>query len=1034
LTRALVSEGKRRLPLPSPQLHRIRRHRLRLALPAALLATLLASCNDSVTCVFTTGCQGGGSGAISDDAAALPLDGQWILDGPPEVTDVFPTETGGFPGTVPVVLVFSESMSAESLAGAFELVPIPGGIPDLPLDNVGAALVAEGRVLILRPPELDQGDYQVRVAPDAVVTDLTGQRLKQDPGVQLGTFTVLGSPADEPALLAAFPLADSVNQSDSGEIVVVFDRPVRAATVDDASFIVTVDGAEPVSDPTPLPLVVEETSGPVQDLRVYTWQSVDPQGLPLPLGGDALVRVVLSPLGAPILDEDNDILPGTDFQFRTLALAPPLSARLASAPDDAIGLANLTDGDPRELLVEVQLEAGEPGDALDLFLFGQTKAAQPQLIALLRMINLEGAAPIESATFTREEIALQLSSDPADTRVADGAVAFAFRSRRAALVTPVRVLDVEPLAGGVTDPLLDTSAPEIVDVLVPSGQTALYRSDQRGIALAGHADEELRAAEVVTPLGDNGPLAPVIGSDARGLFQAAPVPAGVLPGGTTSYTLTVYDAALNPSASVSGTFEQLGAVGPDPLTLDGTLEVEVFDERTLTRLSGANVLLHADLGNGVDFPFRLSSVTQADGRVALGTAGVPAGGAIVTVERVGYDLFTFHGVGSTRLSVPLRRSGLQEASRAAGELFSSDPGVVAFLGGLDRRIDDGRRAGDLPRGFATDICGGGAGTIACSYGPEPIRAGRLGARTAFVGDFSLTGASFSAALLVQGFAFAAPLGPALAGVEDERELELPFLLTDARTPPEEAALELPAAILRVDPGSGVDTGNLDDDPVTTGVPFVSVETLVPGLPGAVAVGSGLAFDLSPERWLVRSGQPGAVSPSGSLGSTGVVDGDPFVRMELRDMAGNASGVRPRSSTIAALGPQPEFAALPVAEVSSPLPGAHTGGQAFTVALRNAIDDGRAEDGLYRVELAERGAADPRRWTLWRADPPGSGPVHLRVVDVGDAGLVGLDDGDLEVRSAAFAWAGLDPLAFLWSDVEREPDLFSFSAPITIQKP
>ncbi len=1000
--------------------------------PALALGLLGAGCNDNITCVFTTGCQGG-SGAISGDPAALPSDGLWIVDGQPDVTDLFPPETGGHPGSTPVVLIFSESMNVDTLPGAFEIVPVFGGIPDVPLTNVGAALVGDGRVLILRPPELDEGDYLVRVAGEARATDLTGQRLKESPGAQLRNFTVIPSPPDEPAVLTTFPVDGSVSQSETGEIVVVFDRPVRANTVDDDSFVVKVDGADPVQDPPPLPLVVQGTSGPEQDRRVFLYRSADAQGVPSPLGLDALVDLTLSPLGSTILDDDNDVLPGTAISFRTLSLAAPVSGALMSQPTDAIGLANLTDGDPQELTIAVTLDAGEPGDALDLFIFGETKTVEPQLIALQRMISLAGTAPITSALFTREDVGLLLSDDPADTRVADGPIAFALRSRRGALTTPLRVLDVEPGEPGITDPILDTMAPTLAELLVPGGTTALFVSDQRGIALAGRASELVRSAEVTTPLGDNGPFPPpppVIGSNERGLFLTSSIPAGVLATGTTTYTLTIFDAALNPSDPVSGTFEQVGVVGPGALAPGDMLTVDVFDERTLAPISGAFVLVHSDLGNGVDYPFHQFGQTGPDGSTTITTAGAPSVGAIVTVQRSDFDLFTFHGVPSSRLSVPLRRTGLASA-RASGEVTSTDAGVVALLDGLDLRIDDSRRSPDLPRGFEGGACGG-VDTISCDYGPEPILPGRLGARTAFAGDLSLSGTSFSAALAVQAFAFSAPLGPSLAGVEEEADLEIPFLLTDARTPSEEAAQELPSATFRVDAMSGVDLGNLDDDPVTTGLPFITVETLVPGLGGAIAVGPGLGFDLGMNRWLVRSAQPGAVTLQGSLGSQGIVDMDPFVRMELRDQAGASAGTRPRRSTIQAMGPAAEFPALPVASVVAPAAGTNTGGQAFTIALSHAIDDGRGEDGFYRVELADVAG---RGWTLWRLDPPGVGNVLVRVPDVADVGgLVGLADGMLSVRASAFAWAGLDPSLFLWSDVGREPDLFSFAAPIMVDKP
>ena len=88
---------------------------------ALLFLSGLSGCGDDVTCIFTTGCQGGGTGGLGENEASLPVDGQWIVDGKPALTDLFPSGTQNPAGT-PVVLVFSESIQPESLEGAIEIV------------------------------------------------------------------------------------------------------------------------------------------------------------------------------------------------------------------------------------------------------------------------------------------------------------------------------------------------------------------------------------------------------------------------------------------------------------------------------------------------------------------------------------------------------------------------------------------------------------------------------------------------------------------------------------------------------------------------------------------------------------------------------------------------------------------------------------------------------------------------------------------------------------------------------------------------
>jgi hypothetical protein len=664
---------------------------------AALLAALLSGCNDSVTCVFTSGC-GSGPGAISDNEAALPVDGDVIVDGRPDVVGFFPTGSQN-PGTIPIVLVFSETMLGATLLGAVEVVPIlGGGTFGPPVQGLSQALVSDGRVLLLFPlvatgmEGLPAGDYIVRIAETAEVTDLTGQELDRTAGEQLGDFTIALTPPTAPRVVTTFPAAGAVDQSPTTEIVAVFDRPVTPQSVTPFSFDVRVDGADPANDPPATPVVVQVGSTSAPDPRAWVWRSLDGDGLPQSLGADAQVELRLSPAASPITDEEGGIVPPVTVTFRTLPFAPPLGASLLSDPPDAIGLANLTEGDAEELTIEVELDGLQPNDAIDLFLFGPQRSEMPDppLIALQRTVQLTGTAPIQSVVFTREQIGMQLSDTPADVRFEDGPVTFAFRARRGARVSPLRVLDLDPDPVVIQDPLLDTQAPTVTDLVGTIG-TTVFRSDQRGLSLAGQADEPLRAVEVSTPLGGNGTLPPVVGSSPGGLFLAAPVPLGRLDApGTTTFSFAARDEALNTAPSLAGTFTQLGALGPGAWTPGADITVQVFDAGTLGPLAGAQVIVHADMGDGMNYPFVQTATTLGDGTVTVSTAGAPAVAAIVTVAAGAYDLFTLHGPPSTRLSVPLVTSNRLPAS-AVGAAQTTDPAAIALLPGLDQRFDDSRR-------------------------------------------------------------------------------------------------------------------------------------------------------------------------------------------------------------------------------------------------------------------------------------------------------------------------------------------------------
>jgi len=998
-------------------------------LPWLVVPLALASggCTDNVTCVFAGSCQGG-SGQLSDNEAALPVDGDWILDGAPRVDAFFPS--GVTTATTPIVLVFSESMQAATLVNAVEIITFFGGIEGAPVVGVAQSLVCDGRVLVLLPTiDFEAGDYIVRLAQDAVPTDLTGQVLDTAPGTQLGTFSAADTPPAVPAVVMTFPANGNDNQSETGQILAVFDRPLNPASVNGASFDVRVNGADPPVD-TPA-AAIRIGSASVEDTRAYLYRSVDASAQPVPLGVDAEVELRLSPSGSPLQAEGGGNVAARTVTFNTLPFAAVRTASLMSIPHDAIGLANLTPGDADELMVLVEFDELQTNDSIDLFLFGERSGqlAEQPMIALQRTKRLTAVSPVLSVIFDRSEVAMQLSEDPADTRFRDGPVTFAFRARRGTVVTPLRVLDLEPDPNVIQDPLLDTTRPTI-ESLEGATSTSAFRSDLRGLSIAGQADEPLTSAEVTTSLGNNSASTAVVGAAADGTFLASPVALDVVAGGSTDFTLVGRDAARNATTSLMGTFTQLGVLGGTAHTPGAAIDVEVFDARTLLPLPGALVIVHSDLGTGSAFPFERSAATGADGRVQVTTNGAPSVATILTVVASGYDLFTLHGVPGSRLSVPLSPTN-RILARASGLVRTEDPGATAFLPGLERRFDDSRRPSELPRGFVGGDCSTAQGITGCSYGPESIVDARLGARSVYAGNFLQAEGAFQAGQLVQAFALLLPLGGVDGPALQPANLDIDSLLTDPAAAPEDQAQLLPEFDFLVGPASGVDLLTLDDDPATSGVPFATVEVLIPGLPGALAVAPGLTYDQGGDRWKVKSAQPGAVTPAGSLGGAGSVDTDPYVRVEVVDLEGNAAGARPRLSALVAAGPSPEVRALDVPRQTSPAPAASTGAEEFTLLLDHAIGDDRTEGGLYRVELRDEAN---RAWTLWRFDPPGTAPIEIRVVDVGDAGVTGLRDGTLVSRTAAWAWNGLLPTDFLWTDIERRFELFSRGAPFSFLKP
>ncbi|MCZ6598135.1 MAG: hypothetical protein O7B99_10885, partial [Planctomycetota bacterium] len=766
-------------------------------------------------------------------------------------------------------------------------------------------------------------------------------------------------------------------------------------------------------------------------------RSVDGDGNPVSLGVGVTVDVTLSPFAFQMLEqveagETADPLAETSFSFQTQDIEAPLAGTILSMPTDAIGILNLTAGDPNALMVEVTLDAGLDDDVLTLILFGLSKDSEPQLVALSRTVELSGAGMITTVNLDLGEI--DLADGVGTAKLADGSVAFAFSLQRGSQTTPVRLLDVDVAAAGLQDPLLDTVAPTVEEFLHPGGTTDFARSDQRDIVITGVASEPLRDVEVM--VSGRPTVTGLVGSDEDGLFIAPPVsmPMGIAVG-PMDFDLRVFDVALNASPTVSGTFNQLGVVGPTLLASPGDpITVEVFDALTLEPVGGARVFTHSDVGDMVTFDLVDTDVTVGGTPATVFSAGAGAVATILTVEATGYDIFTYHGVITDRISVPLTPS-LTLPATTTGDLTTTSEFAALALELIDRRFDDTRRFENATPVFAGSACiadpFGGSG-IACPYGPEPILPVRIGALSFVGGNFALAEPSFSAAALLQAFDLVVPVPEAPAASLDLTSIDLAFLLNEPGVPTEELPIELPPTTLDTSGAFLLDTANLSDDVDTTGVPRITVDTIVPGVPGSLSVGFGLAFETVPlTTWNVRAAYPGAVGPAGFFGLGGVVDTDLFLRAELREIDGDRSGRRPRMSDLASLSPLPFVLFVPdLPEVGTPAAGGSSGGVSYNVVFNNGIVDLAAQTGLYRVTLIDQNG---RRWILWRDDPPDPDTAFVHLPDLSPTGTP-LADGPITCFVTGWAWPTLSLDAFLFSDVEREHDIFCETSPIVFTQP
>ncbi len=1004
---------------------RRRRFRSLAPLSAALLAAgLLAAC-DNPACVYGGNCAGVGGGALGgNNPAFAPGNGAWILTGAPLATGFFP-DGGAIHSRTPFVVLFSESMASQTIGSSIRLFDLDGQFGEQPVPTLPPTLIGNGRVLVVLPAAALTGDhtYELRWNENALVTDLTGAALALPADLVIGALTVDSTDPVAPRVLTSWPQDRSSDQSTTTEIAVIFDRPIDDSTMNLQSFEVTVGGQAPAFNQRPTAISFLQSGFLSSDTRAYEYSNTDGSGNVVGFGTSVTVDVRMSQTAAKILAEDGSALPETVFDFTTATFAAPQSAEIVSIPTDAIGIDNLAATPTPTLDVAVTVDALGT-DRIGVFLFGPSKSNPGQVETLFRDVAVSALSvpydPLNSlATLTETELDIASSSTlPVVAYFGDGDLTLALRLERGGEFSTVKLLDIDVDTPGAQNPVLDVTRPKFTAFGSSGNESLELHSDLRDLAVVGRADERVRAAIVTETVGGASnwlpatPAQPVIGSDDTGLFVAAPVQLGLVDPATLPlpFTLDIYDRALNQTLTpTQGEFYQRGALGTVLLVPGAPLEVEVFDRRTLAPVVGADVFVHQDSG-GLVTSLGAGQATDADGLVTVSSA--PVGETIITVDAFGYDLLTFHGAPSDRLSIPLRR-GINGPGTLSGTISSvvTNGNFTSY----DRHVADSRTltlddptlpafgcAPNLPT-FSND----------CSYGPGPVRVGPVRALSFVAANtVGLTGANFSALGFLKAYLLEIPLAEPTPGFASTYDFRVDVLLDDVNVPAEEKAIDGPSTTLDASSVVGLDLNDLDGDPQ------ISVRSKLASLHGTSLVGFGAALDplgVPADTWAVRTAIPGIADPvagpaagdqEGQLITDGILwPADLMVRCELRDLARNRSVQRfPFASPPGSVTP------IDVPLITSPAAGGGSGGVGYDLAFTGVLP---AAGGLYRATLTGTGG---RAWELYRE--AAAGVSHIRVVDLAAAGGLGLPNGPVTAVVEAWGWS-YAPLDFLFSDIERE---------------
>ncbi|MCB9908346.1 MAG: hypothetical protein H6830_11560 [Planctomycetes bacterium] len=969
----------------------------------------LAGC-DNPACVFSTqGCNTNGSGEteVGTALAFRPSDGQQILGTAPTLEQILPSGDG-VQLTSPVVLRFSESMNPVSLAGAFLLGDRFSG-ELFPLQEP-PVLVGDGRIVVLQPrnPLPDGREFELRMLPGALVTDITGQEWVPTSPNQLVSFGTDANQNPNPRVLLTEPAAGDMGVSDLTEISVVFDRKMDPGTFDSTSMAIAIGGTAPTPNPQP----TSGFSGATAVESVWTWSSEDAFGARVSLGPGASGRLVLSPSGNRLADPSGNNLDTLNVDFTLAAVGAPVAGFKPFGAQDAIGLGDLNN--PAIPVLQVELEdLSEPGDELYLYVFGESPENNLEIAFLRRIPIAMGIGLVD--LFPAD---VQLLDGAGAALLKDGTIRVACEVVRGAQHTGLRRLDGNPLVEGVQDYGLDTLAPGIYSMGFNPEPSGFLRSDQRDLVAFGLASEALTGARVSTSLGNNvGTLDPPAPTQvgALNLFVAAPVPLGLIdPGsGLINFDVQAFDQALNtPSMPFPGQYQQVGVASTGTPLAGGTLQVWVHHSESLEPIAGARVLTHQDDGS---VTFLGSALTDSSGTATVPSAA--AGITLVTVDMPGFDLFTFCGAPRDRMQVLLNPI-VPPASQWTGQVQALFP--VAPLVNVDVFVSDTRlsSAGSLWRSAGPCTLDTAASLYRCNFGPELGRTNRIGFGTFVAADRTLPQQAFSPLSFLRAFGWETGQSQLTAeGLPTPSVLFVDTLLTTGVI--EDLPIEIPAQVLSIAAAPGLGT--------LLEAPRVMVDSRSPGMGRPVLVGMGIAYDAGANQFDIRSAIPGVVdgvqdSSGDALGvlvEFGTIETDHFLRVEVEDQDGNMSVVRRHLSEL-----DGSLVATDVPVLLDPTPGSSVAGAAYTIHCSDPLRDGLGMGGVYQVRLT---AVNGRSWSLWRQDPADAATdLQVQVPDIASHGGTPLPAGTTLCRISYWAAPGLDDSEFLWSDLARDAERYGRS--------
>lgn len=656
----------------------------------------LSSC-DNVGLAFDPSL--GGNGGNGSATFIQPMVNQGVtVDGRPKVQHVFP-EGNGWSATVPIVVVFNESINQSTVApgGAaspslqVRLVdPSSGGTGGINPGGSGSSASSPiaanynflfgGRVVVIRPTvPFDSGLEQYEVAITSDLRDTDGVRFTSSTDRVIATFTPDQDKGVEDAnVLTVLPVDNEDDCLREAAVYAIFTKPAEQSSVitGAAGNFWLRTGGSAVAATVSFPFSATGLGASGQDGRIV---KLEPTAL---LAASSEYDIVFNDTITFGSSGKLDFSNRTPFaSFSTVAPESVTSVTIGNSPagtTDKVSVSNIS-----TVLVDVELPASTlAGDQVNARIYGLDKEGGNTGAA--NFVERSKTVPANGAQAITLDFGGLLGT-PAEPAFLEGALLLAATLSRGGTQTGYVVS-----SSATTNPRLDVTIPTLELPTSNAAGETLYLLDQEYLAFFGTASEDLHTASLVL---DSGPAptpalttGTLFGLGAGSKFMFDPI----LLGRRTSplgFTLTITDEAGNIAPAVNGLIVQRGVVTGD--LSGGTLTVEAYDDATMAPVVGATVLVDSGLPT-TSTANRVTGVTGSDGRaIFTGLAGPPAQYSVTLIQD-GYNLVSLLNSPAGFMSLPMRPMSGATATLKGRAIYSASTGTSVLVGTniLDDVLDE----------------------------------------------------------------------------------------------------------------------------------------------------------------------------------------------------------------------------------------------------------------------------------------------------------------------------------------------------------